>query len=86
MSEYIRFIRSRVRTCHRQGRARQETVATVVREVAGWFPIAPVVKSKTESQIKQGIGRVWNEMERAARSKEKAAAQAEAEVEEAGEE
>jgi hypothetical protein len=40
--------------------------------VAGWFPIASAVKSKTESQIKQGIGRIWNEMERATRAREKA--------------
>ena len=73
MSEYIRFIRARVRMLHRQGKTKQETSATLLREVASWFPIAPALKSKTESQIKQGIGRVWNEMDKAGKAKDKAA-------------
>jgi cyclase len=73
MSEYIRTC-SQVRAYHRQGKNKQETIVLVLREVAGWFPIASAVKSKTESQIKQGIGRIWNEMERAARLQEVAAA------------
>jgi cyclase len=83
MSEYIRFMRARVRLNYRQGRSKQETVQSVLREVAGWFPISPAIKSKTESQIKQGIGRIWNEMDKAGKAKEKAA---EVEAEEAGEE
>jgi cyclase len=76
MSEYIRFMRARVRTNHRQGKTKQETVAAVLRDIAGWFPISPAVKSKTESQIKQGIGRIWNEMERASKAREKTEAEA----------
>ena len=83
MSEYIRFMRARVRLNYRQGRTKQETVQSVLREVAGWFPIASATKSKTESQIKQGIGRIWNEMDKAGKAKEKAA---EVEAEEASEE
>jgi cyclase len=83
MSEYIRFMRARVRLNYRQGRTKQETVPSVLREVAGWFPISPAIKSKTESQIKQGIGRIWNEMDKAGKAKEKAA---EVEAEEASEE
>ena len=79
MSEYIRYMRARVRTFHRQGKTKQETVQTVLREVVGWFPIAPALKSKTESQIKQGIGRIWNEMEKAAKMKDKAEPEAEPE-------
>jgi cyclase len=71
MSEYIRFMRARVRAHHKQGHGKQETIVSVLRDVAGWFPIPSAVKSKTESQIKQGIGRIWNEMERAARAREK---------------
>ncbi len=71
MSEYIRYMRARVRTFHRQGKTKQETVQTVLREVVGWFPISPALKSKTESQIKQGIGRIWNENEKAAKAKDK---------------
>jgi cyclase len=79
MSEYIRFIRARVRMLHRQGKTKQETSAALLREVASWFPIPPALKSKTESQIKQGIGRVWNEMDKAGKAKDKAAAEAEEE-------
>jgi cyclase len=79
MSEYIRFIRARVRMLHRQGKTKQETSATLMREVASWFPITPALKSKTESQIKQGIGRVWNEMDKAGKAKDKAAAEADEE-------
>ena len=85
MSEYIRYMRARVRMYYRQGKTKQEIVQTVLREVAGWFPVPTATKSKTESQIKQGIGRIWNELEKAGRAKEKAAAEAEAE-EAAGEE
>ena len=84
MSEYIRYMRARVRTFHRQGRTKQETVQTVLKEVVGWFPIPPALKSKTESQIKQGIGRIWNEMEKAAKAKDKP--EVEVEPEDAGDE
>jgi cyclase len=84
MSEYIRYMRARIRTCHRQGKTKQETVQTVLREVVGWFPIAPALKSKTESQIKQGIGRIWNEIEKAAKAKDKP--EPEVDAEEGGEE
>lgn len=79
MSEYIRYMRARIRTCHRQGRTKQETVQMVLREVVGWFPITPALKSKTESQIKQGIGRIWNEMEKAAKTKDRSEPELEAE-------
>ncbi len=84
MSEYIRYMRARVRTFHRQGRTKQETVQTVLREMVGWFPIQPALKSKTESQIKQGIGRIWNEMDKAAKLKDKL--ELESEQEESGDE
>jgi cyclase len=71
MSEYIRHMRARVRMFHRQSKTKQETVQTVLREMVAWFPISPALKSKTESQIKQGIGRIWNELEKAAKAKDK---------------
>jgi len=77
MSEYIRFMRARVRLNYRQGKTKQETVQSVLREVAGWLPISATIKSKTESQIKQGIGRIWNEMDKAGKAKGKAEAEAE---------
>lgn len=82
MSEYIRFIRSRVRTNYRQGKSKQETATTLLREVANWFPISPALKSKTESQIKQGIGRVWNEMDKAGKARDKGDAEPEESIEE----
>jgi cyclase len=84
MSEYIRFMRARVRMFHRQQRTKQETTLAVLREVSGWFPVTAATKSKTESQIKQGIGRIWNELEKAAKAKEKV--EAEVEAEDAGDE
>jgi len=76
MSEYIRFMRARVRVNYRQGKTKQETIAAVVGQMRGWFPVAPAVKSKTEARIKQGIGRVWNELDKVRKAKEKAAAEA----------
>jgi len=84
MSEYIRFMRARVRLFHRQQKTKQETIMSVLREISAWFPISPASKSKTESQIKQGIGRIWNELEKAAKVKEKA--EGETEPEESGDE
>jgi cyclase len=72
-------MRARVRLFHRQQKTKQETTISVLREVSGWFPISPALKSKTESQIKQGIGRIWNELEKAAKAKEKIEIEAEAE-------
>lgn len=82
MSEYIRYMRARVRMFHRQGKTKQETIPTVLREIVGSFPVPTMLKSKTESQIKQGIGRIWNEQEKATKAKEKT----EPEVEELGDE
>ena len=84
MSQYIRFMRARVRMFHRQERTKQETTLAVLREVSGWFPIPAALKSKTESQIKQGIGRIWNELEKAAKAKEKV--EPEPELEDGGDE
>ena len=86
MSEYIRFMRARVRVLYRQGVSKQETVQSVLRDVGGWFPISVAFKSKTESQIKQGIGRIWNEQEKAAKAKEKLEEKPEVETEESSDE
>ena len=84
MSEYIRFMRARVRTELPAGphQAGDRPDACCARWPAG-SPFHRQLKSKTESQIKQGIGRIWNEMEKAGKAKEKAA---EVEAEEASEE
>ncbi|MCD6291786.1 MAG: MBL fold metallo-hydrolase [Anaerolineae bacterium] len=66
MSEYIRHMRSRVRSLYRAGKSKQETANLLVGEMLTWFPIPPERKSRIESQIKSGIGRVWAEMQREA--------------------
>ncbi|MCS7220266.1 MAG: hypothetical protein N0A15_03005, partial [Anaerolineae bacterium] len=63
MSEYIRHMRSRVRSLYRAGKSKQETANLLIGELLGWFPVPPDRKSKIESQIKSGIGRVWTEMQ-----------------------
>ena len=63
ISEYIRHMRSRVRSLYRAGKSKQETANMLVGELLGWFPIPPDRKSKIESQIKSGIGRVWTEIQ-----------------------
>ncbi len=64
ISEYIRHLRSRVRSLYRAGKSKQETASLLVGELLGWYPIPPERKSKIESQIKSGVGRVWAEMQR----------------------
>jgi cyclase len=63
MSEYIRHMRARVRSLYRAGKTKQETSNILVSEMLGWFPVPGDRKSKVESQIKSGIGRVWTEMQ-----------------------
>ncbi len=87
MSEYIRFMRGACApTIARRKASRRRSNSCCARWRAG-SPLPRPLKSKTESQIKQGIGRIWNEMERAARLQEglMKAAEHEPEPEEADE-
>ena len=61
LSEYIRLVRRRVRTCFRKGYTKQETASSLVKSLVPLFPIPSERRSKIESQIKQGINRVYNE-------------------------
>ncbi len=63
LSEYIRTLRSKVRQCYHQGLTKQETAVALAREFIAWFPIPPERRSKIESQVKQGIRRVYREVE-----------------------
>ncbi len=63
ISEYIRALRSKVRQCYRNGLTKQETAVALAKEFIAWFPIPPERRSKIESQVKQGIRRVYREME-----------------------
>ncbi|GAB4561017.1 MAG: hypothetical protein Kow0047_08050 [Anaerolineae bacterium] len=64
ISEYIRAMRSRVRSMFKAGKSKQETAAALAPEFIDWFPIVPERKSRLESQIKSGINRVWTEFQR----------------------
>ena len=52
MSEYIRFMRARTRLSHRQGKGKQETAVTLLREVSTWFPdcAGPQVENRVADQ------------------------------------
>ncbi len=63
ISEYIRALRSKVRQCYRSGLTKQETAVALAKEFIAWFPIPPERRSKIESQVKQGIRRVYREIE-----------------------
>lgn len=73
LSEYIRLVRRRVRSCYQKGYSKQETASTLVKGLVPLFPIPPERRSKLESQIKQGINRVYNEYKKQAEAEAKAA-------------
>ena len=66
VTEYIRYMRSQVKVMFRQGKSKQETGSFLVKDLVTWFPIPIGRKAKIESQIKQGIGRVYEEVRRSA--------------------
>lgn len=73
LSEYIRLVRRRVRSCYQKGYSKQETASALVKGLVPLFPIPPERRSKLESQIKQGINRVYNEYKKQAEAEAKAA-------------
>ena len=62
VSDYIRTMRARVRQLQRAGCSRTETAGTLLEELLPWFPIPPERKSKIETQIKQGVGKVYDQL------------------------
>ncbi len=66
VTDYIRYMRSQVKVMFRQGKSKQETGSFLVKDLVTWFPIPSGRKAKIESQIKQGIGRVYEEIRRSA--------------------
>jgi cyclase len=72
LSEYIRLVRRRVRSCYQKGLTKQETASSLVKGLVPLFPIPPERRSKLESQIKQGINRVYNEYKKQAEAEAKA--------------
>lgn len=73
LSEYIRLVRRRVRSCFQKGYSKQETASTLVKSLVPLFPVPPERRSKLESQIKQGINRVYNEYKKQAEAEARAA-------------
>ncbi len=73
LSEYIRLVRRRVRSCFQKGFSKQETASSLVKGLVPLFPVPPERRSKIESQIKQGINRVYNEYKKQAEIEAKAA-------------
>ncbi|MEI2691387.1 MAG: MBL fold metallo-hydrolase [Anaerolineae bacterium] len=61
LSEYIRYVRRQVRVRIRRGYTKQETASSLVKSLVPMFPVPSDRRSKIESQIKQGINRVYNE-------------------------
>jgi cyclase len=71
LSEYIRLVRREVRTRFRRGYTTQETASSLVKSLVPLFPVPPERRGKIESQIKQGINRIYNEYKKAEEMKAK---------------
>jgi glyoxylase-like metal-dependent hydrolase (beta-lactamase superfamily II) len=61
VSEYIRAVRSKVRSQYRSGRSKSEA-AVVINQMIDYFPYRPGDKSFVEKRIRAGISRVYDEM------------------------
>jgi cyclase len=61
VSEYIRIMRSKVRSQYRSGRTKSEA-AVVINQMIDYFPYRPGDKSFVEKRIRAGISRVYDEM------------------------
>ncbi len=62
--EYLTFLRQRTKNLFDAGLTKQETASLLTPEMRPWFPIPPKRSSKIESQIRSGIGRVYDEFRR----------------------
>lgn len=65
LTEYLTFLRRRALDLFNAGRTKQETASLLIPELKPWFPIPPARSPKIESQIRSGIGRVYDEHRRA---------------------
>jgi len=61
VSDYIRIMRSKVRSQYRSGRTKSEA-AVVINQMIDYFPYRPGDKSFVEKRIRAGISRVYDEM------------------------
>ncbi|RME82120.1 MAG: MBL fold metallo-hydrolase [Caldilineae bacterium] len=78
LTEYLTFLRRRTLDLFNAGRSKQETASLLIPELKPWFPIPPERSPKIESQIRSGIGRVYDEHRRAHEARQAAAAPAKA--------
>ncbi|HID33548.1 MAG TPA: MBL fold metallo-hydrolase [Anaerolineae bacterium] len=63
--EYLTFLRQRTKNLFDAGLTKQEVATLLTPEMRPWFPIPAKRSSKIESQIRSGIGRVYDEFRRA---------------------
>lgn len=61
VSEYIRAMRSKVRSQYKSGRTKAEA-AVVISQMIDYFPYRPGEKSIIEKRIRAGVSRVYDEM------------------------
>ena len=64
LTDYLTYLQQRTRDLYQEGRSKQETASALVPELKPWFPIPPERSPKIESQIRSGIGRVYDEYRR----------------------
>ncbi len=62
VSKYLRYIRRQVRAHIRAGHSKVDTANAIAPELLPWFPIPKYRRPKITQQIKQGIGKVYNEL------------------------
>jgi len=72
--EYLTFLRQRTKNLFDAGLTKQEVATLLTPEMRPWFPIPSKRSSKIESQIRSGIGRVYDEFRRAREAEEAAQA------------
>ncbi|NOX63379.1 MAG: MBL fold metallo-hydrolase [Chloroflexi bacterium] len=65
LEEYLLYLRKRTFDLFNAGRTKQETASLLIPELKPWFPIPSERSPKIESQIRSGIGRVYDEHRRA---------------------
>ena len=70
--EYLTFLRQRTKNLFDAGLTKQEVATLLTPEMRPWFPIPSKRSSKIESQIRSGIGRVYDEFRRAREAEEAA--------------
>jgi cyclase len=73
LTEYLAFLRQRTLDLYNAGRTKQETASLLIPELKPWFPIPSTRSPKIESQIRSGIGRVYDEHRRAYEASQQAA-------------